>query len=150
MKLNKKGFTMIELLAAVTILGVIATMAVVSYTKYQEKVRNDAYKAMEKSAFSAAQTYIADKGIVVPLTKTNAKPIEISTLVDEGYLKKLEDPRAKGSACHLGSTVKVYKTKHDGTKLEEHTYIVTIRCTGYVSSHINADGDVEEGVEFKS
>lgn len=148
MKLNNKGFTMVELLAAVTLLGIISSIAVVSYTKYQEKVRQDAYEAMEKSAMSAAQTYIQDKGIIVPVGEANKRTIDVSTLVDGGYLNKLEDPRTKGEMCHVGSKVEVYKTKNSGTTLEQYTYIVTIKCNRYTS--MRQDGSGVEGKEFKS
>ena len=145
MKLNKKGFTMVELLAAITILGIISTTAVVAYTKYQEKVRFDAYEAMEKSAYSAAQIYIQERGIV--LTVGTPRTIEISTLVDSGYLNKLEDPRAKGEYCHTGSNVVVTKTdKNSGTTLEKYSYVVTIKCKGYTST--KEDGTI--GKEFLS
>ena len=37
---NNKGFTMVELLAAVTILGILATIAIVSVTNTIEKSHN--------------------------------------------------------------------------------------------------------------
>lgn len=149
MKLNKKGFTMIELLAAVTLLGIISGIAVVSYTRYQKKVRQDAYEAMEKSALSAAQNYIADRGIIIP-EAPSTRTIDVVTLVDTGFLNKLEDPRTKGDMCHSGSKVEVSKTKHSGATLEEYTYIVTIKCNGYTSSREDAAGNKLEGKLFKS
>ena len=145
MKLNKKGFTMVELLAAVTILGIVTAMAVTAYTKYQEKVRYDAYEAMEKSAYSAAEIYIQDKGIVI--AEGSTKTIQVSTLVDGGYLPNLEDPRSKGRYCHTGSKVQVTKvSKNSGTKLESYKYVVTIKCSGYTSTR--EDGST--GKEFIS
>ena len=149
MKLNKKGFTMVEMLGAVTILGIISSIAVISYTKYQEKVRQDAYDAMEKSTFAAAQNYIQDKGLVVP-TDPATRTIEVTTLVDSGYLNPLEDPRTKGDLCHVGSTVTVSKTKNDGSKLEKYKFVVVIKCNHYTSTREDASGNEYEGKIFNS
>lgn len=149
MKLNKKGFTMIEILGAVAILAIVSGIAITSYTKYQEKVRQDAYEAMETSAFSAAQNYIQDKGLVVPVDP-ETKVIEVSTLVDSGYLNPLEDPRTKGDLCHVGSTVTVSKTKNQGAKLEEYKYVVVIKCNHYTSTREDASGNEYEGKIFNS
>lgn len=148
MKLNNKGFTMIELLAAITLLGILSAIGISSYTRYQEKAREEAYEAMESSAFSAAQNYILEKGLVVPV-EPETKEIEIQTLVEEGFLTKLEDPRQKETTCHVGSKVLVSKIKNNGTTLEEYTYKVIINCADYTSSHTDAAGNEVEGKIFK-
>lgn len=132
MKLNNKAFTLIEMLAAVTLLGILSTIAIVSYTKYQEKVRQEAYEAMEQSAFSAAQNYILDKGLNIP-DNPAAMRISISTLVDEGYLNKLEDPEAKGSYCHSNSYIYLTSMPQSGTTLKKDAYFVNINCKNYTS-----------------
>jgi len=148
MKLNNKGFTLIEILAAVTIMGILAGIGVASYTRYQEKVRNDSYEAMEKSAYAAAQNYLQSTGSIVP-EEPNYRTIDVQTLVDGGYLNELIDPRTKNTHCHSGSYVKVTKKPSVGTKLEEYTYIVTIKCRHYTSSRKNAAGATVEGKQYK-
>ena len=135
MKLNTKGFTLVELLAVVTILGIISGIATISYNKYQQKVIMDSYKTMESSAYSAAQNYIQQQGVVVPSDGSEIV-ITINTLVNSGLLSKLQDPKAKGSFCHSGSSVKVKKQQSAGTKLEVYTYEVIIKCRDYTSSGV--------------
>lgn len=139
MKLNNKGFTLVEILAVVAIMGILSGLAVASYTGYQDKVRMDSYEAMERSAYAAAQNYIQQYGIVIPSNGT-PRVISVDTLVNSGLLSKLEDPKAKGSFCHTGSSVKVTKQPSDKDKLEVYTYEVVIKCRDYTSS----------GVVFKS
>lgn len=59
-RLDRKGFTLVEVLAVVVILGVLATIMVptVSYVINQNK--EDNYKNLEKSIISAAKVYMSD------------------------------------------------------------------------------------------
>ena len=147
MKLNNKGFTLIEILAAVTLMGILAGIGVSSYSKYQDKVRNEAYEAMEKSAYAAAQNYLQSTGAVVPEGSTG-RTIEVQTLVNGGFLDDLIDPRTKSTNCNTGSYVKVTKQASVGNKLEEYTYIVTIKCRNYTSSRTEG-GTTLEGKLYK-
>ncbi|MBP3800377.1 MAG: prepilin-type N-terminal cleavage/methylation domain-containing protein, partial [Bacilli bacterium] len=45
--LNKKGITLVELMAAIAIVGILSGIAIMSVTKYQEKTRKDVYKNHE-------------------------------------------------------------------------------------------------------
>ena len=139
MKLNNKGFSLIEILAVVAIMGIMSGLAVAAYTSYQDKVRTDSYEAMESSAYAAAQNYIQQYGIVIPSDGT-PRQITVPALVNSGLLSKLEDPKVKGSLCHDGSYVNVSKQPSDKDKLEVYTYEVVIKCRDYTSS----------GVVFKS
>ena len=58
--LNNKGFSLIELLAAVTILGILMLVAVVGYSKYIDKAKKDSINIFNKSAISAAEEYFMD------------------------------------------------------------------------------------------
>ena len=134
MKLNKKGFTMVELLAAVSIMAILSGIAVAAYTKYQEKARQDAYKTMEQSAHYAAANYIQEKGVIIANGST--KTFDVIDLIDAGLLEKLEDPRAKGFYCHNGSKVLVTRTKGTSGALDKYTYIVKLKCEFYTSQRV--------------
>ena len=137
MKLNKKGFTIIELLGAVSIMAILSGIAVASVTRYQEKARQEAYRAMEESTFSASQNYIQNTNIVITgLYEIN--DIE-GTLVDAGYLPNLEDPRKKGSYCHTGSKVKITRVKGSGNTLDKYIYEVYIKCSQYESQRVECN-----------
>ncbi len=55
-KLNKKGFTLIELIVVIAILGILAAIAIPAYSQYKEDA---AEKALEASAKVVYDAYIA-------------------------------------------------------------------------------------------
>ncbi len=58
----KKGFTLIELLIVISILGVLASIALVSFTSAQQRGRDAARKSDLKQVFSALELYYSDHG----------------------------------------------------------------------------------------
>ena len=53
--MNNKGFSMIELLGVIVIIGILAGLAIPAVTKYIGKTRDRAYDNIYESAYSAAQ-----------------------------------------------------------------------------------------------
>ncbi len=60
MKLNNKGFTLVEMLAVVIILGVLAAIMVPTVTSMITKNQQDNFENLKKSITSAAKMYISD------------------------------------------------------------------------------------------
>ena len=60
MSLNKKGFTLVELLAVVIILSVIVAIMVPGVNYLIERNRNDNYKALKNGILSASKIYLSD------------------------------------------------------------------------------------------
>jgi prepilin-type N-terminal cleavage/methylation domain-containing protein len=60
---NKKGFTLIEILAVIVILGVITSVATISIVTIIDKTKLEAFKQNVYALFDAYQAYVYDKGV---------------------------------------------------------------------------------------
>lgn len=82
---NKKGFTFIEILVVVTIIGVLSAIGVVSYSSAQKKSRDGKRMSDLEAARSALEMYRSDNDVY---------PDDPNDLVPD-YLGSLpEDPEA--------------------------------------------------------
>lgn len=126
-RIKNKGFTMIELLGVITLLGIIAIICIPSVSKLLKNVGNSYYKAIEKNVKSAGTDYYTDNkdllpddvgktSIVYVGDKTNSK----NSLVGLSYIEDVVD-RNKNTCGYYGET-KLYENKK-----EEYSYVIVNR-----------------------
>lgn len=90
--MNKKGFSLIELLAVIVILGLILVIAVPNVVKMVDDFRKkDRIEMLKKSAISAVKEYIVDGNLSASSVSCNDSEtfevsIEVDTLISAKYL----------------------------------------------------------------
>lgn len=57
MKLNKKGFSMVEIIATVAILGILSVIGVISVNGIIERGKKEHYVSAEKTLKMTAESY---------------------------------------------------------------------------------------------
>ena len=71
MKLNKKGFTLIELIIAIVLMLSLTILVVVGFTKISDEKKKEADKLTEKQIETAAEQFFSSNYFYVDYMKEN-------------------------------------------------------------------------------
>lgn len=116
---NKKGLTLIELLAVVLIIGIIAAIAVPAVSNAIEKSKTNADLANQRLILDAGNRYALEKAPTVTTTIPVNTPTLTTGLVQMGYLNSV--PKFN-STSHNVTDVKITITTNtnglNGYKVE--------------------------------
>ena len=136
---NKKGFTLVELLATLVILGVLLGLAVPAVGGYLKKGKISYYHGLETDLLAAGKDYLLDYRSLLPREVNGSNVITLDELVKNNYIDEIKDE--DGKACDGNVTViKKGKSNYD--------YLVCLTCgkkyksddskCEYISSNENA------------
>jgi len=83
---NERGFTLIELMIVIAIIGILAAIAIPNFLSYQKKGYNAAAKAEAKNFYGISLAYMGDKGQSSAITLSgSALPVGFSSNADVSY-----------------------------------------------------------------
>ena len=105
--IKDKGFTLVELLAAITILGILMFIGVVAITNVFDNTKDNYYKSMENTLGIAGNEYFNDNRDDKPIDDYNF--VDIKTLEEHNYIEELKTYDGKES-CDPSSGVYIYNT----------------------------------------
>ncbi len=121
MRKNNKGFTLVELLVAIVIMGIITALALPEVQQLQSKNREKKYEKYEESAASSAKLYVDSyEEDLFGTATTGCEDLEYKDLVGKNLLKDYE---TNGVTCK-GTDTFVHIEKKDG----KYVYQPYITC----------------------
>ncbi len=120
-----KGFSLVEILAAIVILGLLSSIAIVSVNFILKKAETEYYKSQKDEIILAAKSYTQDNRNSLPKRVGMKTELKLSTLQAKKYIGKVVD-RHKNECEAQETKVQVYK--YDKT---HYSYSVTLVCPTY-------------------
>lgn len=132
-KIGNKGFSLVEILAVIVIIGILSSIGVVAYSRYKEKAINDNMDALVRSTISAFDEYLMDH--------KNETSVFTSRLISENYLSNDTDPYNKNGTC----TIRIERINVDDTtpagSLDSNDYRLYTCCSNrtrnYTYTYVN-------------
>lgn len=109
-KINKKGFTLTEILAVIAILGVILAIAVPSYNSLSKKFEKAYYEKLEGSVLAAAKSYYKENAESRPAELLYSNVVTFSELIDN---KNIDDIKGYKSESELKGRIIIVKKAKD-------------------------------------
>ncbi len=131
MRINKNGFTMLELLAVIIILGILITLAYTGVSRYLKQARNATYEDFEKNITAGVTNYLIEHSGSIP-SEGESLIVDVEKLVCEGYIESLEDPDSSTKTCNLESYAIVKRNNDKGYNMDID-YSACLKCIGYQS-----------------
>jgi prepilin-type N-terminal cleavage/methylation domain-containing protein len=89
--MNKKGFTLIEILAVITIIGILGIITVSNIYENQTNSKSKLTEIEKNNIISAAKNYAASNITKLPQNVGDSITVDVKTLIDDGYLEEESD-----------------------------------------------------------
>ena len=105
---SSKGFTMIELLGVIVIIGILSSLAIVSVSRLINNAKNSSDDSLANTLKMASQSYMEANKNEMPKAIGEIVDLKAETLRKSNYITS-DLKNSKGDSCMAKSHVKVYK-----------------------------------------
>ena len=134
MKINNKGFTFVEILAVIVLIGILTGISIAAFTRYKDNAVKSDYEALARASYNAMEEYMMSH----PYDNT----VSLKKLEDENLLSNRKDPGSKDTDCT--GTVEVSKNSGSNGKLDDGEYKVHLCCVSYKKTYTYPGGKVTD------
>ena len=136
---NKKGFTLVEIIGVVVILGIVLGLVSIAYVSINNHIKTTYYKEIETVLLQTAGEYYTYNQGEAPKVFGNNAEVSIATLVNGQYIEEVTD--RNGNACD--GYVVAYKNSYDRTN-----YYVCLKCSDYETDNAACRGEVDYSLQM--
>ena len=119
--LKTKGFTLVEILAVIIIIGIVALIAVPTVTNIIKNQGTETFITNKRNVSTAAENYYKINIDLFPKNEYETTYISLDKLVREGYIDPIKNPTKPDISCR--GYVEVFKDS--GT---DYDYITYLNC----------------------
>ena len=136
---NKKGFTLVEIIGVVIVLGIVLGLASVAYISISNHIKTTYYRGIETVLLEAGGEYYTHNSEEAPQIFGNNVQVSIETLVNGKYVEEVKD--RDGNSCE--GYVGAYKNSYERTN-----YYVCLVCSEYETDNAACYGDVNYSLQM--
>ena len=148
--MNKKGFTIIELLVTIAIIISLTAIVVVAVLNVSNKNKEQAYERVKQEVINAGESFFeTNEYLFDTLADGTSGKITVGKLVKDDYLNKVTDPR-DGNKVNYCDYVEVTKTgntfttkyvESDETECDDTNDIILLSEPGAPLVELTVSGD---------
>ena len=138
--MNRKGFTLVELLTVIVIIALISGIAVIGYKVIFSQSEEDYYKNLENSLMLAGNDYFIDHRLELPVGNYTS-PVDINTLVNNKYIEPVKD--SNGNICTNGKVI-AYNENN------QFNYVACIKCGDYETDNDYCKGKISKVITISA
>lgn len=111
---KQNGFTMVELLATIVLIGLLALIVIPSVSSVIDKVRNQYYKTLEDNVELAGRDYFSANRSARPTALGTTSVVALQKLTDDKYIEDVVS--SKGKSC--SGRVIAYRNNNNKTEYQ--------------------------------
>ena len=134
--MNKRGFTLIEVLVVIIIIGLISGIGIVAYNAFFDTAKDKYYNSLESNMLLAGNDYFEDHRDLLPLGN-DYSIVSLVTLIEDKYIDPVKD--YDGKEC-LEGTVFAYRENN------KFKYEACLKCENYESSGSFCEGPASKKI----